>query len=57
MTQGKAVDATGSTAGYSTVVLGQRAAQADAGAVGPVMMRELQEQPNGSKERAVDRRH
>jgi hypothetical protein len=37
----------------------KRTAQAGyvAGAVCPVMMRELQEQPNGSKERAVDRRH
>jgi hypothetical protein len=60
MMQGKAVDILvyGTTAGYGTVVLGQWAAQAVvAGAVSP-MRRELQEQPNGSKERgAVDQRH
>ena len=57
----KAVDIWYDSIGYGT---GQgtrtkRTAQAGyvAGAVCPVMMRELQEQPNGSKERAVDRRH
>jgi hypothetical protein len=55
----KAVDATGSTAGYGTVVLvGQRAAQAVvAGAVSPMSDARVTGTTKRKQERAVDRRH